>query len=71
MLALLGNGKVSADGTAEAFLVYDMRGAMPAFERKAYASFDVSSLWMQAGLKRLRVYVDNNTGDAYYDFLKQ
>ena len=71
VLVLLGDGKVSADGVAEAFLVYDMRGAMPTFERKAYASFDVSSVWMQAGLKRLRVYVDNNTGDAYYDFLKQ
>lgn len=71
VLALLGDGKVSADGMAEAFLVYDMRGAEPSFERKAYASFDVSSLWGQAGLKRLRVYVDNNTGDAYYDFLKQ
>lgn len=50
----------------EARIVYNVMGEQTAFDRRVYASFDVSNIWNRPTLRTLRVAV----GDRTFDFTK-
>ena len=60
----------SHSATVKIRIVYDTKNQEPAFERKCYASFDISEIWSQPECKRVRVYTGDFNDTEYYEFNK-
>lgn len=71
-MALVADETTLNQPVVEAVLVYDLLGNRPTFERKAYASFDITNVWMRESCRALRVTVTDTTSrQTVYEFRKQ
>lgn len=60
-LMLVADRQTLDSPTIEARIVYNTMGEQTTFDRRVYASFDVSSLWNRATCRRLTVGIANRT----------
>lgn len=51
-------------------LVYSILEGEPAFDRKCYASFDITNLWQRATCRGIRICADDTDGERIYEFNK-
>lgn len=56
-LALLADKEKAGEETVDLYMVYDLLEHKPMFERRIYASFDISSLWQRESCRRVIVHV--------------
>ncbi len=69
-LLLIADEITQNNEIVEAKLVYDLLGAEGTFERKCYASFNITNLWKKENLKTFRIHVNDPKGKKIYDFTK-
>ena len=69
-LMLIVDEITSTHEIVEAKLVYDLMGSQGTFERKCYASFDITNLWKRENVKTFRIHVNDPKGKKIYDFTK-
>lgn len=60
-LMLVADEQTLGSPTIEARIVYNTMGAQTLFDRRVYASFDVSALWSRATCRRLSIGIANRT----------
>ena len=60
-LMLVADEQTLGSPTIEARIVYNTMGAQTLFDRRVYASFDVSALWSRATCRRLSIGIADRT----------